>query len=129
MGRMGFGPIAAWSILDRTTRNQSDHRPLFEVLANLSWAVVYGTLPIGRNNFGKNASTYYRLDAPSFAKKVLELRADNDLLARIGELRSKANQGMLSLKEETEYKEYVEAIDIIALLQQKARQALQPAGE
>ncbi len=66
---------------------------------------------------------------PSFARKVLDLRADSELLARIEVLRTKANQGALSSEEDAEYKEYVEAIDIIALLQQKARQVLQSAGE
>ena len=46
------------------------------------------------------------------------------MLARIENLRAKANTGKISQEEELEYKEFVEAIDIISLLQSKARKIL-----
>ncbi len=61
---------------------------------------------------------------PAYARKVLQLRADGDILARIEELRSKANQGTLTQEEDHEYKDIVEAIDIISMLQQQARRLL-----
>jgi biopolymer transport protein ExbD len=64
---------------------------------------------------------------PDFASKLLELRAGPELLTRIEELRSKANSGLLSADEQIEYRDFVEAIDIISLLQSKARKIL--AGE
>jgi hypothetical protein len=59
-----------------------------------------------------------------FARKLLDLRASPELLARIENLRAKANTGKISQEEELEYKEFVEAIDIISLLQSKARKIL-----
>ncbi len=47
-----------------------------------------------------------------FARKLLELRASDDLQSRIEELRVKANSGQISGEEELEYKEFVEAVDI-----------------
>jgi hypothetical protein len=61
---------------------------------------------------------------PDFARKLLDLRASPELLARIENLRAKANTGKISQEEELEYKEFVEAIDIISLLQSKARKIL-----
>ncbi len=61
---------------------------------------------------------------PEFARKLLSLRADTELQSRIEELRSKANMGNISSDEELEYKEFVEAVDIISLLQAKARRIL-----
>ena len=61
---------------------------------------------------------------PEFARKLLELRASDDLQSRIEELRGKANSGQISGEEELEYKEFVEAVDIISLLQSKARKIL-----
>jgi hypothetical protein len=61
---------------------------------------------------------------PAFARKILQLRAEGDVLLRIEQLRSKANEGTLSEAEDLEYKEIVEAIDIVALFQQQARKAL-----
>lgn len=61
---------------------------------------------------------------PEFARKLLSLRADNDLQARIDELRTKANSGNISSDEALEYQEFVEAVDIISLLQLKARKIL-----
>jgi hypothetical protein len=61
---------------------------------------------------------------PEFARKLLELRADEELLARLDELRSKANAGQLTESEDLEYREFVEAIDIISLLQAKAQSIL-----
>jgi 3-mercaptopyruvate sulfurtransferase SseA len=61
---------------------------------------------------------------PEFARQLLDLRASEDLQARIEELRGKANSGQISGEEELEYKEFVEAVDIISLLQSKARKIL-----
>jgi biopolymer transport protein ExbD len=61
---------------------------------------------------------------PEFARKLLNLRADNELQARIEELRTKANSGNISSDETLEYQEFVEAVDIISLLQLKARKIL-----
>lgn len=66
---------------------------------------------------------------PEFARKLLGLRADAELQSRIDELRSKANLGNITSDEELEYKEFVEAIDIISLLQVKARRILSTETE
>lgn len=61
---------------------------------------------------------------PEYARKLLQLRAGGEVLARIEQLRSKANQGKLTEGEALEYKEIVEAIDIVSMLQQQARRVL-----
>ena len=59
-----------------------------------------------------------------FARKLVNLRADDELMAQIAPLREKANRGTLSADEESEYKEFVEAVDVISVLQAKARKVL-----
>ena len=66
---------------------------------------------------------------PGMASALLELRAGSELEAHIDELRRKANSGTLTPAEEAEYKDFVEAVDLISIMQAKARRFLakQPA--
>jgi hypothetical protein len=61
---------------------------------------------------------------PEVASAVLGLRADSETEARIAELRGKANEGTLTPTEDAEYKEFVEAVDLISIIQTKARRFL-----
>ena len=61
---------------------------------------------------------------PEVASAILELRADSELESRIGELRRKANDGTLTPAEDAEYKDFVEAVDLISIIQAKARHFL-----
>ena len=58
---------------------------------------------------------------PEVAIGVLRLRADSQTEARIAELRGKVNEGSLTPAEDAEYKEFVEAVDLISIIQTKAR--------
>lgn len=66
---------------------------------------------------------------PSVARKLAELRADPKLQSRVDELATKANEGRLSPDEDAEYKSYVEAADIIGIMQAKARRYLAEQAE
>jgi hypothetical protein len=61
---------------------------------------------------------------PAVARRIVALRADAELSARIQELADKANEGLLDSEERAEYESYVRAIDLISILQSKARQFL-----
>ena len=61
---------------------------------------------------------------PAMASVLLDLRADSEVEARIGELRRKANDGTLTAAEDAEYKDFVEAVDLISIMQAKARRYL-----
>jgi hypothetical protein len=61
---------------------------------------------------------------PVLAQKIVDLRADPQLEEHIGELRRKAKEGTLSLEKEAEYRDFVEAVDVISILQSKSRQFL-----
>lgn len=79
------------------------------------------TLSEEKNVLGRMLEPVARCFTPSVAKKIAELRADAELEARMQELSAKANEGELSDAEQSEYEAYIEAGDIIALLQAKAR--------
>jgi hypothetical protein len=57
---------------------------------------------------------------PEVAKRVAELRADPVVQARIEELAEKCNEGTITPEEMAEYDAYIQAMDVIAVLQKKA---------
>ena len=61
---------------------------------------------------------------PAVARKIISLRADPELEQRISELRRKANEGALTPDEDAEYKDFVESVDVISILQAKASRFL-----
>jgi hypothetical protein len=61
---------------------------------------------------------------PELAERLLALRADDALQARVEILRRKADLGTLTPEEDAEYKDFVEAVDVISILQAKARRYL-----
>jgi len=66
--------------------------------------------------------------SPDVARKVAELQADPAVQARIDELAAKANEGQLTAAEDAEYEAYIRAMDIVAVLQKKAREVSQAEG-
>jgi hypothetical protein len=62
--------------------------------------------------------------SPEVARRILALRGDDEMQARINELATKSNKGDLTDEELSEYKSYVDVIDLISVLQAKAQQAL-----
>ncbi len=58
---------------------------------------------------------------PEAAAALLDLRADAEVEQRVEELRRKANEGTLTAAEDEEYKDFVEAVDIVSIMQAKAR--------
>jgi hypothetical protein len=61
---------------------------------------------------------------PGVARKLVGLRADPEVQARVEELADKCNEGQLSPDERAEYETYVTAVNVIAILQAKARTLL-----
>jgi hypothetical protein len=61
---------------------------------------------------------------PELAHTIADLRVDDQTQAHVEELRRKANDGTLTPEEDAEYKEFVEAVDIISIIQSKARKFL-----
>jgi hypothetical protein len=61
---------------------------------------------------------------PAVAQQIADLRADPTLQARLDELAAKCTEGALTEGEQHEYEAYVEALDLLGLLQAKARAIL-----
>jgi hypothetical protein len=61
---------------------------------------------------------------PEVAERLVALRADPEIQARIEDLAAKANEGQLSAEERAEYEDYIEAVDLVGILQCQARAAL-----
>jgi hypothetical protein len=58
------------------------------------------------------------------AQRLLSLQPDPAIQARMQVLAEKANEGQLSDAERADYEEYIEAADLIGVLQFRARAAL-----
>jgi hypothetical protein len=61
------------------------------------------------------------------AAKLGDLRADDTMQDRIDYLAERSNEGLLTAEERDEYAGYLHAIDVIAVLQAKARALLRKA--
>ena len=61
---------------------------------------------------------------PEVAQVIVNLRADEETEAEVERLREKANEGKLTAEEEAKYKDFVEAVDVISIIQSKARRFL-----
>ena len=61
---------------------------------------------------------------PEVAAKVANMRADAEIQKRIDYLADRANEGLLTSGESDEYEGYLHAVDVIAVLQAKARSML-----
>ena len=61
---------------------------------------------------------------PEVARAIADLRVDAQTQAHIEKLRQKANDGTLTAEEDAEYRDFVEAVDVISILQAKARRVL-----
>lgn len=59
------------------------------------------------------------------AQQVVDYRADEQTQARIDELADKCNEGELTPEERREYDGYISAIDVLTVLQAKARSRLE----
>jgi hypothetical protein len=55
------------------------------------------------------------------AQALINLRASPTAQARIADLAEKCNEGLLTPAERAEYESYVHAVDLISVLQAKAR--------
>jgi len=62
--------------------------------------------------------------SPEVAAKVADLWADDTMQDRIDYLADRSNEGLLTAEEREEYAGYLHAIDVIAVLQAKARSLL-----
>jgi len=58
------------------------------------------------------------------AAKIADLRADQGMQERIDYLAERSNEGLLTPAEFEEYEGYLHAVDVIAVLQAKARSQL-----
>jgi hypothetical protein len=65
---------------------------------------------------------------PEVARRILDLKIEPSLQARMDELADKANEGSLTPAESQEYREYVDGIDFIAIFKAKARLHLRPTS-
>ena len=61
---------------------------------------------------------------PEMAQKIATLQASPEVQARLDELADKCNEGELTPEETAEYTSYVDAIDLITVLQTQARDVI-----
>jgi len=65
---------------------------------------------------------------PEAAERIVALRIDHTIQARIEELAERSNEGLLTDAERREYESYVEGAEILSLIKLKARRYLMAHG-
>ena len=60
----------------------------------------------------------------SAARKIVALRADDEMQTRVDELADKANDGRLTDEERAEYDRYLAAFHFVTIMQARARRLL-----
>ena len=62
--------------------------------------------------------------SPEVARRIVALKASEDVQSRVDDLAAKANDGDLTEDQRAEYEAYVDAIDLVSILQAKSRRML-----
>jgi hypothetical protein len=78
--------------------------------------------------FHRGTAPIFSILTPDQTKRLAELEADPQLAARAAELAVKANEGGLSAADREEYEAYIEANNLLAVLQAEARYRLAQNG-
>lgn len=65
---------------------------------------------------------------PEAARRLVAIRPDSAFQQRLDELATKSNHGELTEEDQREYKEYLDVIEIVSLLQAKARRMLETSS-
>ena len=84
--------------------------------------------PIGATVLDSLLDPLSRCLDPESARRVTEFRIDPEVQARIDTLAERANDGILSDEERTEYEAFVNAADFISILRLKAQRQLDADG-
>lgn len=71
--------------------------------------------------FHRGTAPIFALLTPDQTRRLAELQGDASLSDRLAELAVKANEGELSEAERAEYEAYIEANNLLAVLQAEAR--------
>ena len=66
--------------------------------------------------------------SPEIARELVEFQVDKEVQARVSALAQKANEGTLTAEEREQYHAFIEANDLITILQLKARKSLERAA-
>jgi hypothetical protein len=74
-----------------------------------------------QNAFHRGTAPIFALLTPEQTRQLAELQADARLADRVSLLADKANEGDLSDVERAEYEGYIEANNLLAVLQSEAR--------
>ena len=78
--------------------------------------------------FHRGTAPIFALLTPEQTRQLAHLDADPSLASRVSELAEKANEGTLSPLERAEYEGYIEANNLLGVLQAEARFRLSNRG-
>ena len=71
--------------------------------------------------FHRGTAPFFALLTPEQTQKLADLQCDASTVDRLTELATKANEGELSASEREEYEAYIEANNLLSVLQAEAR--------
>jgi hypothetical protein len=78
--------------------------------------------------FHRGTAPFFSILTAEQTKRLAELQGDPALADRVAELAQKANEGRLSPSDREEYEAYIDANNLLAVLQAEARYRLTQNG-
>lgn len=79
------------------------------------------TINDSHDAFHRGTAPIFELLTPEQTRRLAELKGDPTVAERLAELADKANEGELSPQERAQYDAYIEANNLLAVLQAEAR--------
>jgi hypothetical protein len=79
------------------------------------------TLHESHQAFHRGTAPIFALLTPEQMEKLAQLQCDSSTVDRLSELAAKSNEGLLSNSELAEYEAYIEANNLLSILQAEAR--------
>lgn len=80
-----------------------------------------GTVDESYDAFHRGTAPIFELLTPEQTRRLADLQGDPTIAERLAELAEKANEGELSPQERAQYEAYIEANNLLAVLQAEAR--------
>lgn len=102
-------------------------RQRLRILTSSWYAAILDVMSLAHESheaFHRGTASIFSLLSTEQTRQLAELRSDESLADRMNDLAEKAGEGELTAEERAEYEAYIEANNLLAVLQAEARYRL-----
>lgn len=106
----------------------SGHKNVLTATAPVCYSLRMNTTTHSQQAFHRGTAPIFAILSKEQMRYLTQLEADASLADRIDQLASKCNEGDLTTEEQEEYEAYIEANNLLAVLQAEAQFRLNSVG-